>query len=64
MPVSFDEKVKILYDPKRREEAVALIDEWLADDSGYDEAVWPIVREAILQGGLTDGARSHLADGD
>jgi hypothetical protein len=27
--------------------AIALLDRWLADDSGYDERVWPIVKKAI-----------------
>ncbi len=27
--------------------AIALLDEWLADDSGYDERIWPAVRSGI-----------------
>jgi hypothetical protein len=26
-----------------------LLDTWLADESGYDEKVWPIVKKAIEQ---------------
>jgi hypothetical protein len=27
--------------------AIELLDRWLADESGYDEAVWPIAKQAI-----------------
>jgi hypothetical protein len=27
--------------------AIKLLEEWLADESGYDEKVWPVVRKAI-----------------
>lgn len=27
--------------------AIKLLEEWLADESGYDERVWPVVRKAI-----------------
>jgi len=30
--------------------AVALIDKWLADESGYDKAAWPKLRDALLGG--------------
>lgn len=29
--------------------AIGLLDEWLADESGYDEATWPVLRESIEQ---------------
>jgi len=31
----------------RNAAAIALLDRWLADDSGYDERVCPIVKKAI-----------------
>ena len=31
----------------RNEAAIALLKRWAADDSGYDERVWPIVKKAI-----------------
>lgn len=31
----------------RKEVGPLLIDSWLADESGYDEAVWPIVQQAL-----------------
>ena len=27
--------------------AVALLDSWLQDESGYDEATWPLLKEAL-----------------
>jgi hypothetical protein len=35
--------------PRRRRNArvIALLDEWLADKSGYDEWAWPIVRDRV-----------------
>lgn len=36
--------------PSRRERhaaVIALLDEWLADESGYDETTWPILKEEI-----------------
>lgn len=31
----------------RKEVGPLLIDSWLADESGYDEAVWPIMQQAL-----------------
>ena len=31
----------------RKEVGPLLIDSWLADESGYDEAAWPVVRQAL-----------------
>jgi hypothetical protein len=33
----------------RNEAAISLLNKWLADESGYDERVWPIVKKAIEQ---------------
>jgi excisionase family DNA binding protein len=32
---------------ERRRRLLRLIDEWLADESGYDEWAWPIAKQAI-----------------
>ena len=37
--------------------ALALIDSWLEDESGYDERVWPEVKEGIEQSRLSDRRR-------
>jgi len=31
----------------KNEAAIRLLREWMADESGYDEQVWPIVKKAI-----------------
>ncbi len=37
----------------QRQAAIQLIDQWLADDSGYDERVWPILKETIEENRLS-----------
>ena len=32
---------------EKNAEAIALLDRWLADESGYDENTWPTLREGI-----------------
>lgn len=39
--------------------AIALLDEWLADESGYDERVWPVVKKAIEAHRLSERPRFH-----
>ena len=50
--------------------AIALLDEWLNDDSGYDDEAWPILRAAIEENRISDRNRfgdevelCHPADG-
>ncbi len=31
----------------RNRAAIRLLDEWLADESGYDEATWPQLKAAL-----------------
>ena len=33
--------------PAKNAEAIALLRKWLADESGYDETVWPEIERAI-----------------
>jgi hypothetical protein len=33
--------------PTHPSSAIALLDEWLADESGYDEQTWPDLKAAI-----------------
>ncbi len=42
--------------------AVALIDEWLKDESGYDEETWPILKKAIEEDRARIGARRLFDD--
>lgn len=41
---------------------VILLREWLADESGYDERVWPTVKLAVEENRLSD--RPRFADTD
>ena len=38
----------------REHPAVELLNEWLHDDSGYDEAVWPEVKQALDEDRLSN----------
>jgi hypothetical protein len=40
VPAEADQHVK-------NEAARRLLSEWLADESGYDEATWPVAKQAI-----------------
>jgi len=44
---------------EQRQAAIQLIDEWLADDSGYDQAVWPILQQSIEDNRLSYRRRFH-----
>lgn len=33
----------------KREACIALLNQWLADDSGYDEENWPKIKKAIAE---------------
>jgi hypothetical protein len=37
--------------------AIQLLHQWLEDESGYDERVWPQLREAIEQDRLSERKR-------
>ena len=39
------------------EPVIRMLEEWLADESGYDEAAWPILREALNRERERIGAR-------
>jgi hypothetical protein len=42
---------------QKNESVIELLDEWLADESGYDERVWPTVKKLIEENRLSDGSR-------
>ena len=42
----------------RKEVGPLLIDSWLADESGYDEAAWPAVQQALNGDRATEKGRS------
>ena len=37
--------------------AIKLLDTWLADESGYDERVWPIVKKMIEENRMSNRKR-------
>ncbi len=41
-------------DATKPEAALKLLDEWLKDESGYDEETWPELREALDRDRLSD----------
>lgn len=45
--------------PIDRSAVAALIEAWLNDSSGYDEAVWPILQTEIETNRLAQRARFH-----
>ncbi len=38
--------------PTKNEAAIRLLEQWMADESRYDERVWPIVKKAIEENRL------------
>ena len=42
---------------KKNETAIRLLHEWLADESGYDEQVWPRLRKVFEENRLSYRAR-------
>ncbi len=47
-------------DRAARDDILRAIDEWLADESGYDEKVWPELKKAIEANRLS--ARKRFRD--
>jgi hypothetical protein len=45
--------------PMRNQQAINLLGEWLADNSGYDERVWPELKKSIEERRL--GRRKRFA---
>ena len=41
----------------KNERAIHLLDEWMADESGYDEETWPRVKEIIEENRLSERKR-------
>jgi len=39
---------------RREPEAIALLCKWLAEDSGYDERVWPAVKKGLEESRLSE----------
>ena len=41
----------------RNQSAISLLNDWLADESGYDEQVWPAAKRAIAENALSHRKR-------
>ena len=41
----------------RNQSAINLLNEWLADESGYDERAWPAAKKAIAENALSSRKR-------
>jgi len=42
------------FEQSQVQDAIALLDEWLDDDSGYDEETWPELKESLDRDRLSD----------
>ncbi|HEU5014272.1 MAG TPA: hypothetical protein VFT66_17240 [Roseiflexaceae bacterium] len=40
-------RLTMILERERAEQLIAALDEWMADESGYDEATWPEIAEAL-----------------
>jgi len=49
------EHPKVIEEPQKRsnEGAIRLLNEWMADESGYDEKVWPVLKQDIEENRLS-----------
>lgn len=54
---SIQAQEKIILQRARNEAAIRLLEEWLADESGYDEKNWPLVKTVIEENRLSDRRR-------
>lgn len=41
------------------EAVLELVEQWLAEDDGYDQEVWPIIQQDIEENRLSDRSRFH-----
>ncbi len=48
----------------KNEKAISLLDEWLEDTSGYDEKVWPKLKESIERNRLSERERFDDSSSD
>jgi hypothetical protein len=55
-PRAFSDAARVVQRAKN-EAALHLLEQWLTDESGYDEAVWPRVKQAIEENRLSERKR-------
>jgi hypothetical protein len=59
-PIKPSNNQKFLLEPltaEQKDRAIAMLDEWMNDESGYDEAAWPELKEALNRERDAVGAR-------
>jgi hypothetical protein len=59
-PITSTSNKKYVPEPltaEQKDRAIALLDEWMNDESGYDEATWPELKEALNRERDAVGAR-------
>jgi hypothetical protein len=59
-PIKPSYNQKFLLEPltaEQKDRAIAMLDEWMNDESGYDEAAWPELKEALNRERDAVGAR-------
>jgi hypothetical protein len=59
-PIKSNHNQKSLVEPltaEQKERAIAMLQEWCDDESGYDEAAWPELKEALNRERDAVGAR-------
>jgi hypothetical protein len=49
----------LTHQPSREERAIGLLEEWLADESGYDERIWPELSRLLDDDRLSDREFFH-----
>jgi hypothetical protein len=64
-PIKPSNNQKFLLEPltaEQKDKAIAMLDEWMHDESGYDEAAWPELKEALNRERDLVGARRLFID--
>jgi hypothetical protein len=59
-PIKPSNNQKFLLEPlttEQKDRAIAMLQEWCDDESGYDEAAWPELKEALNRERDAVGAR-------
>ena len=59
-PIKLSNNQKSLLEPltaEQKDRAIAMLNEWMHDESGYDEDAWPELKEALNRERDAVGAR-------
>jgi hypothetical protein len=64
-PIKPSNNQKFLLEPlttEQKDRAIAMLDEWMHDEAGYDEAAWPELKETLNRERDLVGARRLFID--